>query len=405
MPDLFVAGLSTAAAWPAARRRNRVLKETLDLEDFGRLAKDRLPRSVYAYVSNGAEDMATLRENRAQFAAHKFVTRVLRDVSKRDQGRTVFGRRWSSPFAIAPMGAAAVVGYDADNRMARAAQDADIPFILSANSITPLEELHRTNPDAWFGAYQSPDHEKIRRMIERVGRAGFETYVLTVDVAVGSNRQGERRAGYSMPLRATPKLALDGITHPGWLLGTAARTIGKRGIPVISNLEPVGGPTVLTRDVSFIGGHASLSWAEVKLIRSLWPGRFVLKGILSPDDARIAREHGCDGVVVSNHGGRQLDGSASPLDVLAAVKAASGDMTIIADSGFRRGTDVLKALALGADLVLIARPFLYAAVLAGEEGVAHAIRLLKREIDIGLALLGLERADEVGPSVLLGQER
>ncbi len=398
---MIVSGLSTAAGWPAARRRVRTLGKALELEDFERLAKDRLPHAVYAYVANGAEDMATLRENRAQFGARKFVTRVLRDVSERDAGRTVFGRRWSAPFAIAPMGAAAVVGFDADNRMARAAAEADIPFVLSANSITPLEELHRTNPDAWFAAYQSPDHEKIRRMIDRVGRAGFDTYLLTVDVPVGSNRQGEKRAGYSMPLRATPRLALDGITHPEWLVGTAARTFRKRGVPVISNVEPAGGPSILTRDVSFIGGHASFSWDEVALIRSLWPGRFVLKGILSPDDARIAREHGCDGIVVSNHGGRQLDGAASPLEVLAEVKAVSGEMTVIADSGFRRGTDVLKALALGADLVLIARPFLFASVVAGEEGVAHAIRLLKREIDIGLALLGLARVDDVTSSVLL----
>ena len=386
---------------PLTRRTERALQRVLSLEDFERYARRRLPRAIYAYISNGAEDMAALRGNRAQFAGHRFVTRVLRDVSQRDQGRTIFGHRWATPFAIAPMGASAVAGFDADNRMARAARRANVPFVLSANSITPLEELRRSNPDAWFAAYQSPDHDKIRRMIDRVGRAGYGVYMLTVDVAVGSNREGEKRAGYSMPLRARPRLAWDGVTHPEWLLGTAARTLATRGVPVISNIEPVGGPSILTRDVSFIGGHSSFSWREVALIRSLWPGKFVLKGILSPEDARIAREHGCDGVVVSNHGGRQLDGSASALDVLPAVKAASEGMTVIADSGFRRGTDVLKALALGADLVMVGRPFLFAAVLAGEAGVRRAMYLLAREIDTDLALLGLTEADQVTRDVLL----
>ena len=381
------------------RRTKRALRDALDLHDFERLVTGRLPRAVHGYVANGSESMGTLRSNREQFARHKMVTRVLRDVSAIDRGRTVFGRRWDSPFAIAPMGASAVVGFDADNRMARAAASRNIPFILSANSITPMEELARNNPHAWFAGYQSPDPSSIERMLARVERAGIEAYVLTVDVPVGSNRVNDKRAGYSMPLRFTPRLVADGITHPEWLVGTAARTLLARGVPVIADIEPEGGPSVLSRDISWIGGHASFSWREVELIRSLWTKPFVLKGILSAEDARIARESGVDGVVVSNHGGRQLDGAVAPLDVLADVKRESGDMVVMADSGFRRGTDVIKALALGADLVLLGRPFLWAAVHAGEPGVRHAIDILAREIDIDLALLGLDAVDELGSHV------
>ncbi len=383
-----------------ANPRERVLSSALDLSDFERLARPKLPKAVYGYVANGAEAMVARDNNRSAFQHWRMVTRVLRDVSRRTQATTLFGRRYAAPFGIAPMGASAVVAYDADNRMARAAREAGIPYALSANSITPLEEMARTNPDAWFAAYQSPDHRRIERMLARVERAGFDVYMLTVDVPVGSNRVNDKRAGYSMPLRPTPRLTWDGLTHPRWLAGTFGRTLMERGVPSIVNLEADESIGLFSTKVEAVAGYADFGWREAELIRRLWKGKFVIKGLLSPEDAALARELGADGIVVSNHGGRQLDAAVSPLDVLPAVKRASRDMAVLVDSGFRHGTDVLKALALGADFVLIGRPFLFAAAVAGEAGVQRAIGILSKEIDIDLALLGLNGVDEAGPELL-----
>jgi L-lactate dehydrogenase (cytochrome) len=381
-------------------RHERLLKRVLDLGDYQRLARPRLPRAVYGYVANGVEADVAREDNRKSFQDWRMVTRVLRDVSRRSQATELFGHRYGAPFGIAPMGAAAVVAYDADNRMARAAAAANIPFVLSANSITPIEELVRNNPNAWFASYQSPEPDKVQAMVERVARAGIKVYVVTVDVPVSSNREDDKRAGYSMPLRPTPGLTWDGLTHPRWLIGDAGRTVLRRGIPVISNLEATGGVSLLSREVATIAGHSDFTWKSAELIRKFWKGPLVIKGLLSGEDARIARESGVDGIVVSNHGGRQLDGAVSPLDVLPEIKAQSGDMAVLIDSGFRRGTDVLKALALGADFILIGRPFLFASVVAGEAGVQHAISLLSKEIDIDQALLGLADIADAGPDML-----
>ncbi len=382
------------------RSHSRVLKQVLDLTDYQRLVRPRLPRAVYGYVANGVEADVARDNNRESFQDWHMVTRVLRDVTKCKQQTELFGHTYDSPFGIAPMGASAVVAYDADNRMARAARDANVPFVLSANSITPMEELVKNNPNAWFASYQSPEADKVEAMVDRVAQAGVKVYVITVDVPVSSNREEDKRAGYTMPLRPTPQLTWDGLTHPSWLVGAAGRTVLKRGVPVISNLEAKGGVSLLSRKVASIAGHSDFTWDAVEQIRKLWKGPLVVKGLLSKEDAKIARESGVDGVVVSNHGGRQLDGAASPMEVLPEIKTESGDMSVLIDSGFRRGTDVLKALALGADFILIGRPFLFACALAGEAGVQHAISLLSKELDTDQALLGLTDLKEAQPAML-----
>lgn len=378
----------------------RRLHQALELDDFQRLVKPALPRAVHGYVVNGADDGGVMESNRTVFDRWRMVTRVLRDVSARSQATTLFGRDYATPFGIAPMGSTALIAFDGDNRMARTAAAANVPYVLSANSLTPMEEVVRANPDTWFAAYQSPDHAKIERMVARVANAGIKVFVLTVDVPVGSNRPADARNGYSMPLRPTPRLSLDAMLHPRWLAGTFLRTLASRGMPAISNVEanePIG---LFSRQVGRVTGYSSFTWAEVALIRRLWKGPFVLKGLLAAEDARIARESGIDGIVVSNHGGRQLGSSVSPMDVLREIKAESGAMSVIVDSGFRRGTDVLKAMALGANLVLVGRPFLYATALAGEPGLHRALSLLAREVDIGMALLGVRTLDELGPEYL-----
>jgi len=385
----------------SAKHPPRILRHALNLQDFERLVRHRLPNSVYRYVEGGADDEDAVRHNRRAFEAWRMVPHILRDVAARSQKVTLFGREYAMPVIVAPMGASAVVGYDADNAMAAAAKRANIPFVLSANSITPIEELARTYPAAWFAAYQQPDEGNIRDMCLRIADSGLSLYMLTVDVPVGSNRETNVRTGYSMPLRINPKLALDGILHPRWLLGTGARTLSRRGIPRIANIDPVARPTIFSKSQGTIIGHAAFSWRQAELVRKYWKGPFVVKGLMAPEDARLAREIGVDGVVVSNHGGRQLDSAISPIEALQAVKDESGSMTVLADSGFRRGTDILKGMALGADAVMIGRPFLFAAALAQEFGVRRAIALIARELDIDMALCGITSPMDMTPQMLM----
>jgi len=360
-----------------------------------------LPHAVYGYVAHGAETETTLRANRAAFDAWRLVTRVLVGVSERHQDIQLFGRRYAAPFGIAPMGGSALVAYEGHTVMAKAAAEARIPFILSANSIIPLEEVVRANPDMWFAAYQSPDRGAVEGMVERLARVGVAVLVVTADLPIGSNREADARAGFGFPIRPGLKLGWDVAMHPRWVASVLARTLVKRQNPHIDNLEPWGGPGLFSREVvAGIAAHETLCWHHIRLLRELWKGRLVIKGILSPADAALARDCGADGIILSNHDGRQLDQAVSPLQVVTSVLEQAGGLTVMIDSGFRRGTDVIKTLALGAHAVFIGRPFLFAAAFAGQSGVAHAIKLLAREIDRDMAMLGVLNIDDIGREML-----
>jgi len=377
------------------------LKHILNLEDFEAAVQRRLPHAVYNYVAHGSETETSLRTNRTAFDHWRFVTRNLVGVTDRAQKVKLFGREYGFPFGISPMGGSGLVAYDGHTVMALAAAEANIPFILSANSIEPLEEVAPANPNAWFAAYQSPNQQAIEGMVERVARAGIAVLVLTTDVPIGSNREADARAGFSFPIRPNVRLSWDVATHPHWLAGVLGRTLLKHGIPRIVNLEPDGGPSLFSSKVKGIAAHEGLSWQHVRLMRELWKGPFVLKGLLSPADVGRAREHGLDGVIISNHGGRQLDYAASPIQVLRAAVVEARGMTIMIDSGFRRGTDVLKALALGAQCVFVGRPFLFATAYAAKPGVRHAISLLAKEIDRDMAMLGARHIGDIRPELLI----
>lgn len=381
-------------------RAPRRLHDILDLDDFERAAQPKLPRAVYGYVAHGAETETTLRANRAAFDAWRLVTRVLVGVSERRQDIQLFGRHYTAPFGIAPMGGSALVAYEGHTVMAKAAAAAGIPFILSANSIIPLEEVARANPNLWFAAYQSPNRAAIEGMVERLTRAGVAVLVVTADVPIGSNREADARAGFGFPIRPSLRLSWDVATHPRWLASVLARTIVKRKNPHIDNLEPWGGPGLFSRQVAGIAAHESLRWNHIRLMRELWKGPLVIKGVLSAADATLAQDCGVDGIILSNHGGRQLDQAVAPIQVLTTILEHAGDLTVMIDSGFRRGTDVIKALALGAHAVLVGRPFLFAAACGGQAGVAHAIRLLAREIDRDMAMLGVRDIGEIDRDML-----
>jgi L-lactate dehydrogenase (cytochrome) len=385
----------------------RALQGYLSLADFETVARRRLPRMLYGFVSGGVETDAALRDNRRAFDEYGFIPRVLNDVSGRDQTTSLFGKTYAAPFGIPPFGSAALCAYRCDIVLARAAAAANVPMIVSAASLISLEDVRRENPNAWYQAYLAGDASRIEPLVDRVAAAGYDTFVVTADVPVSANRENNIRNGFQVPLVITPRVAFDAATHPHWLLGTWLRTLMRHGMPHFENMDATRGPPVLSQNlVRNLGNRDQLAWKHVELIRRRWKGKLVVKGIISPQDARIARESGVDGVMVSNHGGRQLDGTVSPLRTLAEIAADAKGMTVIYDGGIRRGTDVLKALALGARFCFVGRPMLYAAVAAGEPGVRRAVGLLQEEVSRDMALLGVRSIGEVTPELVrrLGAE-
>jgi len=377
------------------------LKGMLSIADLERAAKRRLPPSIHGYVIGGSEDESSLRANRSAFERWSFLPRPLVDVSKRSQETELFGKRYASPIGISPMGVTGLCHFDGDRAMARAARKVNVPFILSGASTTPLEQVAAQMPDMWFQAYIPSRREVIGPLIERVAAAGIKTLVVTVDVPIASVREIEVRNGFSVPLRLSGRLVMGGLSRPRWMVETFARTLLTQGIPHFENFTATrGGPIITATSGDHRAGRAGLCWDDMRWLRGQWQGRLVIKGILHPQDALNAQEIGADGVIVSNHGGRQLDGAIAPIEALPAIVAAVPKMTVMVDSGFRRGTDVLKALALGARFVFVGRPAMYGLAVAGERGAVHALTLLQKEIDINLALLGCPDIAELSAKYL-----
>ncbi|MFY2944039.1 alpha-hydroxy acid oxidase [Achromobacter xylosoxidans] len=377
------------------------LRRMLSLHDFEAAARQILPKPLYAYVSGAVEDGQSERGNRQAYDDYGFRPKVLVDVSRRSTRCTVLGREYAAPVGVAPMGIAALTSYRGDVILARAAAEAGVPCIMSGSSLIRLETVMEAAPGTWFQAYLPGDGAQIAALIDRVAAAGVDTLVLTVDTPVAANRENNVRAGFSTPLRPSVGLAWQGVTHPRWLIGTFLRTLARHGMPHFENNYATRGAPILSGNVlRDFSDRGHLNWQHVAAIRKTWKGRMVLKGILHPDDARAARAHGMDAVIVSNHGGRQLDGSVSPLHALPAIVDAAGGMDVMLDSGVRRGTDALKAMALGARCVFVGRPFNYAATVAGQRGVAHAIALIVEEIRRNMGLLGIVDLREVNQSLL-----
>jgi len=377
------------------------LRQFLSLNDFQPAAERALPKPIFAYVAGGVEDNMSERANRTQFDRYGFVPRVLVDVSKRDQTVEIFGRTYASPVGLAPMGISAMSSYRGDIVLARAAMDANVPAIMSGSSLIRLEEVMEQAPGTWFQAYLPGDSEQIRALIDRVAAARVQTLVLTVDTPVSANRENNVRAGFSTPLRPSLSLAYQGVTHPRWLFGNFLRTLSRHGMPHFeNNYAKRGAPIVSANVLRDFSDRGHLNWTHVAAIRRQWKGTMVIKGILSAEDAALARTHGMDGIIVSNHGGRQLDGTVAPLIVLPEVVAAAGEMTVMLDSGIRRGTDVLKALALGAKCCFVGRPFNFAAAVAGPAGVKHAIDLIVAEVQRDMGLLGVTDLKALDPAFL-----
>ena len=380
----------------------RPLRGIHALDDFEAAARRHLPRPIFGYVAGAAETGASNRDNRAAFDELRFLPRVLNNVAGRSQKKMLFGREWNAPFGIAPMGVSALTAHRGDLVLAESAARAGIPMIMSGSSLTRMEDVARAAPESWFQAYLPPTPERIESLVDRVARAGFGTLVVTVDTAVRGNVENYARAGFTSPLRPDLALLWQGLTHLRWTFGTFLRTLATSGMPHFENNDTDKRTPIVARSVvRDFSGRAHLDWAAMRRIRDQWRGRLVLKGILHPGDAQRARDAGMDGVILSNHGGRQLDGAVSPLRAIEAARLAVGDLPLMVDSGFRRGSDVLKALALGADFVFVGRPFNYANAIAGAAGVAHAVEILSREIDTDLGLLGVNGLAELDQRHLL----
>ena len=393
---------SSAGSQSSTPRR---LRRILSLDDFETAARKHLPAPIFAYVSGGCETDKSLRGNREVFDAYRWVTSVLTDTSQRTLATPLLGHTYAAPFGIAPMGISALSAYRGDLIQTQAAAAANIPAILSGTSLIAMEDVVRVNPQAWFQAYVPGEQERILKLLDRVEAAGFKTLVVTVDTPVSGNRENNIRARFSTPLRPSLRLAWDGITHPRWLLGTALRTLVKHGMPHFENSQATRGAPILSSTVTRdFGARDHLGWEHLALIRRRWTGHLVVKGILRPQDALAARDAGADGIILSNHGGRQLDGSVSPMETLPHVVDAVGpDYAVMIDSGFRRGNDVLLALALGAKFVFVGRPFNYAGAVGGEAGILHATGILASEIRRNMALIGVQRPHGMGREHILGR--
>jgi L-lactate dehydrogenase (cytochrome) len=371
----------------------------VNIEDLRRTARRRLPKPIFEFLDGGASDERTLAANRTDFAAIGLRPRVLRDVARRAMATTVLGQSFSHPFLLAPTGLTSAFWPRGEVGAARAAKAAGIGYCLSTNATTSIEDMASIYPGYWFQLYALKDRKMMWRLFERAKAARCPVLMLTVDLAAHGRRERDYRNGFSVPPRVTPRNVVAYASRPGWAwrLLTGPRITFAN----FDDLEERGlGFTSLANYVAS-QFDASLSWRDVAEMRKAWPGRLVLKGVVTAEDTRIAADHGVDGIIVSNHGGRQLDGAPSAIQALGeVVAAAAGRLEVLLDSGVRRGSDVVKALAMGARACLVGRAFLYGVAAAGEAGAARAIEILGAEVDNTLALIGCDDVTRLDRSYL-----
>jgi len=387
--------------WKRRPFKSLNLARALNIAQLREIARRRVPGFAFEYVEGGAEDEVTLRGNREALERLRLIPQTLIDTSARHQRVAIFGRPANAPLIIAPTGLNGMLHPQGDLALARAAARLGIPFTLSTLSTTRLEELAtRAGGRLWLQLYVLKERAIARDIVQRAGAAGYEALVFTTDANVFGNREWDRRS-YRAPGRPTVRTALDMLRHPRWLW----RTFVTPGMPRFRNLEGYLPPSATTA----LGGatvipplfEPTIQWDDITWIRQLWRGRLLIKGVLSVGDAERAAALGCDGIVLSNHGGRQLDYCVAPIEVLPDIRRAVGQrLTVLIDSGFRRGTDVVKALALGAQAVMIGRATLYGLAAGGEPGVDRALAMLTTEIDRVLGQLGCNSITELGPQLL-----
>jgi L-lactate dehydrogenase (cytochrome) len=372
----------------------------LSIDDFRRLAQRRIPKAIFDYADGGSYDERTIRRNAADLDAMSFRQRVMVDVSKISLATTLLGSPVSMPLAIGPTGLAGLFHADGEILGARAAAACGIPFCLSTMSICSIEDVREaTKAPFWFQQYLMRDRGFNQELIDRAAAAQCSALMLTLDLQVIGERRRDPRNGLTIPPRLTLRNAWDIATKPAWALRVL---FGKRR--TFGNLiGRIGGSSGINTLAEWTATQfdASANWRDVEWVRSRWPGKLIMKGVLDAEDARLAAAAGADAIVVSNHGGRQLDGAPSSISVLSEiVEAVDGRCEVMFDGGIRSGQDIAKALALGARGALIGKAFLYALSAAGEAGVAKAIEIMRNELRVTLALTGTSSIDAVGRQIL-----
>ncbi len=376
-----------------------VITSIADLRD---LARKRVPRAIFDYADRGSYDEITLRRNRADLEALELRQRVMIDLSKLSLATTVLGEPWSFPVAIAPTGLTGLFHRNGEIHGARAAQRVGVPFTLSTMSICSIEDVAGavTKP-FWFQLYLMKDRSFNEELIARAVAARCSALMLTLDLTVMGVRRRDAKNGLSIPPRLTLRNALDIAIKPAWAMGVLfgkRRTFGN----LVARMPDTGGLLMLSQWIA-TQFDPSITWADLEWVRARWPGKLIVKGVLDAEDARLAAEHGVDALVVSNHGGRQLDSAPSTISVLPeVVEAVEGRCEVLFDGGVQSGQDVLKALALGAHGCLIGKAFLYALAAGGESGVVQALEILRKELEVSMALSGCTDARKIDASILRG---
>ena len=376
------------------------VSRVINIEDMRRIAKRRLPRAIFDFFDGGAEDEVTLRENCGAFQRIRLLPKVLVNVAEVDMRTSVFGREMPFPIAIAPTGGISAGRIGAEILLARAAKAYGIPFTMATPSAVSIERLaNEVGGRLWFQLYALRDKTFREKLVERAKNSGYEALLLTVDLPVSGKRERDPRNGFHTPYSPNWRNSRDVIFKPAWALEML-----RHGLPGMANLEGYKFSTPKGTDIVTAVGRemdAGLDWDYIKELRDAWPGKLLLKGVERADDAERAAAVGCDGVVVSNHGGLQLDGAAPTLEALPAVARAVGSrLTVLLDGGVRRGVDILKARALGAHAVLTGRATLFGAMAGGEPGARRALEILSSELVRAMQLSGVRSAAEIGPDLL-----
>jgi (S)-mandelate dehydrogenase len=376
------------------------LADAVNIEDLRLLTKRRLPRAIFDFFDGGAEDEVTLRENRAAFERVRLLPRVLVDVSKVDTSTSILGSAANLPLAVAPTGGISAGRPGAELILARAAKAFGVPFTMATPSAFTIERVaEEVGGRLWFQLYCVRNKEFREKLVARAKQAGYEAILVTVDLAVSGKRERDPRNGFHTPYSPNWRNSRDVIFKPAWALDVL-----RSGLPGMANLVGYPFSTPKGTDIVTAVGRemdAGLDWEYIKRLRELWPGKLLLKGVERPDDAERAAAVGCDGVVVSNHGGRQLDGAAATLDALPQISRAVGTkLSVLLDGGVRRGVDILKARALGAQAVLTGRATLFGAMAGGEPGARRALEILSTELVRAMQLSGVRSVAEISPDLL-----
>ncbi|HEX6222305.1 MAG TPA: alpha-hydroxy acid oxidase [Acidimicrobiia bacterium] len=387
---------------PELSLRKRRLARSATVEDLRRIARRRLPRGVFDYIDGGAEDELTMAANSAAYRRLTFSPRVLRDVSQVDISSSLLGRKLAYPLVLAPTGFTRIAHPEGELAVARAARRAGIPYTLSTLGTRSIEEVAEVGSDRlWFQVYTWRDRDLVADLIERAAHSGYEALCLTVDTAVLGSRERDVRRGFTLPPKIGLSTLIDGTIHPGW--SWAFLTSEPIIFANVAGITSVGDGSDAISLAEYVGSQfdPALSWDDVEWFRDRWAGPLVVKGIQSVEDARIASDRGVDAIAISNHGGRQLDSAPATLDLLRSIAAAVGDRTeIICDGGVRRGSDIVKAIALGADAVMAGRPYLYGLGAAGEPGVDQVLTNFASEMRRTMALIGCTSVDDLGPEYI-----